>query len=591
MQRIQLPNVSDSSDAAEQLLNFQSAHNSHSKDSENNKTIPIKYTKLNDLKFIEDKAKNSWNVYGVATDFQPPVPSHGKDYYCTVTLADETQNGFRVRMFGPSKALPTTCTAGDILRIHNIRTTLFQERPLHGTCLLPRLGSCVVFTTQQSDECLCVSWRSVGSPPVVESDTKRAQELRLWWRQIGHRNLIVPPRSQRQQQSHFFPTAEEVTLAMVQASRYYDIVFKILLKTVMGTKQKLLVWDGTGDRVSSLPWGDTRMNDPLTAAYYIQRLHNLPPFGRILPVIVWSHAARYFTSDCLGKWVQCTMLKASVYRNEIELNTTDRTQVHFLEESDAKVQTRLREIEKRSRKEKFSPVSSLLNAFSIDTINDPNKMNSHPVNGERNVISVVHYEHIPFSTIREVLSHPEPVAKFRLRVSVIQYTPTNIKDFTIPYCHFCKLCIPRDYSSTNTLICPNRTKVKVEERKESETSSLTGHINKKTLFLDDERNGSNQNATELPTHLCGFVYFVRLRVKDSTGEMTLIIFDDDGQQFFFGIPATDLYKNNISLAQIQERMTRLLNPNNEMDCCVKSYYVDKARPNDRRYRVFGTELL
>jgi len=133
--------------------------------------------------------------------------------------------------------------------------------------------------------------------------------------------------------------------------------------------------------------------------------------------------------------------------------------------------------------------------------------------------------------------------------------------------------------------------VKVEERKESETSSLTGHINKKTLFLDDERNGSNQNATELPTHLCGFVYFVRLRVKDSTGEMTLIIFDDDGQQFFFGIPATDLYKNNISLAQIQERMTRLLNPNNEMDCCVKSYYVDKARPNDRRYRVFGTELL
>jgi hypothetical protein len=83
-------------------------------------------------------------------------------------------------------------------------------------------------------------------------------------------------------------------------------------------------------------------NDPLTVSYYIQRVHNLPSFGCILPVVVWSHSAKHFDSECLGRWVCCTMLKARTYRSEIELNTTDRTCVHFLEETDPKVQNRLR---------------------------------------------------------------------------------------------------------------------------------------------------------------------------------------------------------------------------------------------------------
>lgn len=36
-------------------------------------------------------------------------------------MTDETKNEFRIRMFGPSNALPTSCTAGDILRIHKLK--------------------------------------------------------------------------------------------------------------------------------------------------------------------------------------------------------------------------------------------------------------------------------------------------------------------------------------------------------------------------------------------------------------------------------------------------------------------------------------
>jgi hypothetical protein len=165
---------------------------------------------------------------------------------------------------------------------------------------------------------------------------------------------------------------------------------QILLKTVMGVKQRLLVWDGTGDhhlssclyylllRETLFPvifkwiskqhkcdmfffltfsitffWfsligfvmcrrREEHVNDSLTTSYYLQRLQNLPPFGQILPLIVWTHSMSYFKDDCVGKWVECTFLKANCYRNEMELHTTDRTRVQFLDEHDTRVQNRLK---------------------------------------------------------------------------------------------------------------------------------------------------------------------------------------------------------------------------------------------------------
>jgi hypothetical protein len=208
--------------------------------------------------------------------------------------------------------------------------------------------------------------------------------------------------------------------------------------------------------------------------------------------------------------------------------------------------------------------------------------------------------------------------------------------------------IPRKYDNQNNLIliCPNHTKTRsTTEKQMKEETSLQNQKQETNITeiknVDYEEKTSNTNAQQ---HICTFVYFVRLKVRDESGKMELILFDEDGvfflfgstqtvflcsvlyslmfvvfafekQQFFFGIPATDLYKNNVSLTQIevilikrthflfrylfshhideymyQERMSRLLNPTNEMDCCVKSYCIEN-NTNKRRYRIFGTELL
>jgi hypothetical protein len=69
--------------------------------------------------------------------------------------------------------------------------------------------------------------------------------------------------------------------------------------------------------------------------------------------------------------------------------------------------------------------------------------------------------------------------------------------------------------------------MQIESNKEYETTPLTTHSTENQMS-HNERIRKIQDTEARSPHVCGFVYFVRFRVKDETGEMILTVFDDDG---------------------------------------------------------------
>lgn len=69
-------------------------------------------------------------------------------------------------------------------------------------------------------------------------------------------------------------------------------------------------------------------------------------------------------------------------------------------------------------------------------------------------------------------------------------------------------------------------------------------------------------------------------------------------EFFGGCPAANLRRQGDTVVVLKRKVDRLLGvsehgpPNPPwVTCCLKSYYLDKARPREtRRYRVFGTRF-
>jgi len=164
-------------------------------------------------------------------------------------------------------------------------------------------------------------------------------------------------------------------------------------------------------------------------------------------------------------------------------------------------------------------------------------------------ICVTGHENIPLTTLKEILEFTQSTFKFRTHVKVVGHWPQDIAEFTRPFCFDCNKCVRKTYKETQ-LICPN--------------------------------------CGENDKHKCEFVYMLSLFVKDSTGSLSLIVFNEP--EFFHGIPPTDLRKNNISLKAINTKMERLLS-NSQFICCIKSYYTSKDNTKERRYRIFDTTIL
>ncbi|OVA01584.1 Telomeric single stranded DNA binding POT1/Cdc13 [Macleaya cordata] len=91
-------------------------------------------------------------------------------------------------------------------------------------------------------------------------------------------------------------------------------------------------------------------------------------------------------------------------------------------------------------------------------------------------------------------------------------------------------------------------------------------------------------------------YRLRLTLEDPTARIHAYIYAEDGERFFDGYPSMEVLtrKRNRLLGitkgdDVKEDAAR--NPP-WVQCCLKSYYLDKANPwETRNYRIFGTRLV
>jgi len=165
---------------------------------------------------------------------------------------------------------------------------------------------------------------------------------------------------------------------------------------------------------------------------------------------------------------------------------------------------------------------------------------------EVNSVTIIPHDEIPKSTVSEILASSTIPNKFRTVVQVVGFSPPSFQNFTRPFCVQCNRCVP--WSGEEKIVC-------------------------------DSCSDSVQQ----------FVYMFQLSVHDETGNMDVIVFDEDGDKFFYGIPPTNLYTNNCSLEAISRKMSQLLDTNSWIDCCIKSYFPPQKQAP--KYRIFDTTVL
>lgn len=162
----------------------------------------------------------------------------------------------------------------------------------------------------------------------------------------------------------------------------------------------------------------------------------------------------------------------------------------------------------------------------------------------RECITVTDCEGVGFSTLMDIITHSQVTYKFRCLVRVIAALPWKVEEFA-------------------------------------------GH-----------RLNAENHAE--------YFYRVRLTLEDPTARIHAYLYAEDADKFFIGHPAAVLRSSGSSLNLLKSKFSNLLgiaectseegekrricNPP-WIECCVKSYYLDKKSPwESRRYRIFGTTL-
>lgn len=94
------------------------------------------------------------------------------------------------------------------------------------------------------------------------------------------------------------------------------------------------------------------------------------------------------------------------------------------------------------------------------------------------------------------------------------------------------------------------------------------------------------------------VYRIRLTLEDPTARIHAYVYGDDGETFFNGYPPADVLNTKINkllgITESNSSEDECNAPRNPpwVQCCIKSYYLDKSNPwETRRYKIFGTKLI
>ncbi|CAM6050562.1 unnamed protein product [Sphagnum compactum] len=441
------------------------------------------------------------NFYGVVAEYEQPKSTRGKDFICTMTVVDMSYHntGLRVLYFARAlEMLPRVCALGDIIRFHRIMVKLASTLVCMGH---PSKGSAFVLLPGMEGQGYEPYQMSHSHFTLEQVDRTMVDLMRSWVRthplDMGSNKYMV-------------------SIKDMKVGSYFDLCCKILFvhdQDINDRAVTIYVWDGTDAPPADIEDIEQWRWSHIEFTVSREVMQGFPAVGTVLPLLP------DMPGDVLppqlpvaGDWVKLRNLACRIHDGQYEGIILRESKISLLP-----VSTQLVQNCERAYQERLATVEGRL----------PQWCPKPP-----QCITVTDYDHVSFSTLREVLAHPQVTHKFRCMVRVMATWPSDVLDF-------CGLGAVGTFVYAVCLTLEDPTaRLRALLYGEDAVEFFNGHP-----AADLREQGATVEALQRKVH--------RLLGQQDTG------------------------------------------PHNPpwIKCCLKSYYTDKSHPWDsRQFQIFGTRF-
>ncbi|KAI1283637.1 hypothetical protein F5Y07DRAFT_350185 [Xylaria sp. FL0933] len=286
------------------------------------KALPSGYTSVEDILTEAGLIGRLVNVMGLVKDYQVPIPTHGKDYKCTITIYDKSVEyevaGLAVNIFGQREKMPSPA-AGDVLVINSAKVQSYRDT--------------ISLLTNRTTSYHIYSASDIPRPPESAKDALRASH--------GHRKLgekeheyvpclyhftskdAVPDVTTFQKNSDQSSRRKDkfCKLETVVDGRFCDVIVNVV-KAPFDEMEKTTLWvsDYTeNDSFYKFTWEGVKQlgghHGDMTASKWTG------PFGKrsIQVTCFGSHASHVNSTVQLGQWIRIRNLRIKIGNNGLNL--------------------------------------------------------------------------------------------------------------------------------------------------------------------------------------------------------------------------------------------------------------------------------
>ncbi|KAH9542774.1 hypothetical protein CY35_13G024900 [Sphagnum magellanicum] len=324
------------------------------------------------------------NFYGVVAEYEQPKSTRGKDFICTMTVVDMSyhSSGLRVLYFARAlEMLPRVRALGDIIRFHRIMMSNYEDAPqAQGH---PSKGSAFVLLPGMEGQGYEPYQMSHSHFTLEQVDRTMVDLMRSW--------VCTHPLDMGSNKYM-------VSIKDMKVGSYFDLCCKILFvhdQDIDDRAVTIYVWDGTDappvgglleepdiEDIEQWRWSHTEF----TVSREV--MQGFPTVGTVLPLLP------DMPGDVLppqlpvaGDWVKLRNLACRIHDGQYEGIILRESKISLLP-----VSTQLVQNCERAYQERLATVEGRL----------PQWCPKPP-----QCITVTDYDHVSFSTLREVLAHPQ----------------------------------------------------------------------------------------------------------------------------------------------------------------------------------------
>ncbi|EGG19510.1 hypothetical protein DFA_00088 [Cavenderia fasciculata] len=477
------------------------------------------------------------NFYGIVTKCSDPIiPSaQNSDQSMRMEVIDSPENKINVNIFFESHI--DKLQPGTIIRFHRAKITKTYQSLLATGNLDNGIARFTMIWVNDQNQ-----------------NNQNNQNNNNNYQNNNQNNNFINNLNNRQQINNAIPLGD---LESCQG-QFVGVLCKIISKSIVITsnqkKVQFCVWDGTG-------FGYEFFHNQ-TDVHLAHRL------GVLMSVVAWDPqlipSIDSLTANGPDQWALMNNVLIQRYQGTLEIKITKVSRVTLLDQNNDNVK-RIIQLH-HNRIDEYLRLTQKTDNNNNDEQqqnNNQDQMQVDSTNPNRILpiftnTSTLHPS-VPITLISDILKHDQKVPnKFKISCKLIQHIPMNIMEFTRFICRGCGQC-PNDlpHFTLASPICP-----KCE-------------------------------STDI-----GSIYMFKLIVKDESGELPIIVYDNHAKQFFNGVEACDLYQHVDKLGLIEHKMVQLKQKcspelgDTYFDCCIMSYYMQgyERTPENISYQLFDTKL-